>query len=157
MFLCRSTPHQGVKLHCLSLNPAFFTKSPLSPWKLAVLPSPTVLLETQHPQSCPCFGAPWAGSRDALVTGEHWDVWTGAGGEQAGSGKEYWEAGQAHGKGIKQGGAGTRMSRQRCWNRHPRQLPYGCTQDFPPAFLIFQFLGIFFPPTLVGNVTLQSR
>lgn len=152
MFLCHSTQHQVVKLHCMSLNPAFFSKSPLSPWKLAVLPSPGVLLEMQHPKSCPCFGAPWAGSgwagsRGALVTGEHWEVWAGAGGEWKGAlGKV-----QANGEGIRQGsrtGAGgaeprtTREqagSRQRCWNRHSRQFCYGCNQDSPPVFLLFQF------------------
>lgn len=54
-----------------------------------MLPSLGVLLEMQHPKSCPCFGVPWAGwgwggSRDALGAGEHWEGWTGAGREWKG-------------------------------------------------------------------------
>lgn len=77
-------------------------------------------------------------------------MWTGAGGEQAGSGKEYWEAGQAHGKGIKQGGAGTGMSREQAEVLEPasQAAPLWLHARFPSCFSAFPVFRDFFPPFL---------
>lgn len=160
MFLCHSTQHQVVKLHCLSLNPPFFfRKSPLSPWKLAVLPSPGVLLEMQHPKSCPCFGAPWACSgwggsrdRDALGTGSTGNCGLVLVGSRQGVGRNIGQGGQANGEGIRQGnragagGAEPRMSREQAGMLEPafQAAPSWLCSRFPSCFSVFPVLGMFF-------------
>lgn len=86
-------------------------------------------------------------------------MWTGAGGEQAGSGKEYWEAGQAHGKGIKQGGAGTRMSREQAEVLEPasQAAPLWLHSRFPSCFSDFPVFRDFFPPHSGGKCHIAEQ
>lgn len=137
------------KLCCESLNPAFFSNSPPSPWKLAVLPSPALLLEMQSPQNLSLFWGSlgwlslgWKQSHPGrgLVTGERLGDagWCGQGagrgqhggwgkvqaGCREGSGREWegvWGEMQAGEQAVCGQGAGRRTDRESAEEADQRQ------------------------------------